>query len=348
MLAATYTQGKSFEVTDIPEPKAAPDELLLKIRSTSICGTDVKILKHGHRKLKAGQTIVLGHEFVGEVHECGEQVTGFKKGQRVGVAPNAGCGVCDSCISGTANYCADYTAFGIDRDGGHAPFMKVPGFFVRQGNVIPLPDSISDIEGSVLEPFSCVVNGIRISHIELGDTVVVFGAGPIGRMHIMLAKISGAARVIAADISAKCLGKALELGADIVIDSSKENVRQRIMELTQNRGANVIITACPVASVQEEAVGLLAPFGRLCLFGGLPNGSDGIKFDSNAVHYKNLVITGCTGGSLQDYHIAMRLVETHKVDLSKIVSDTFALSELAAAYQKAQSGPDGKITLVNR
>jgi L-iditol 2-dehydrogenase len=282
---------------------------------------------------------------VGEIEKTGEKVTSFHKGQRFGLIPNAGCGTCDNCISGKSNYCAQYTAFGIDRDGGHAPFVKITSQFI--GNMVPLPDTISDLEGSLLEPLSCVINGIRVSKIELGDTVVVFGTGPIGRMHIMLSKISGAAKVIAVDIAAKSLEKAVALGADVAIDSSRESVPARIMQETGNRGANVVITACPVAAVQEQAVGLLAPFGRLCLFGGLAAGSKGIQFDSNAVHYKNLVVTGCTGGSPEDYRIGIRLVENKKIDLNKIISDTFGMNELEAAYKKAQSNPEGKVTIIN-
>jgi len=346
MIAATYTQSKGFAIEEIPIPVISEDEMLLKVRSASICGTDIKIIRNGHRKLSANQKIVLGHEFVGEIEAFGGKINGYKKGQRVGIVPNAGCGVCDSCINGKSNYCARFTAFGIDRDGSHAPYIKIPSQFLQQGNIVPLPDAISDLEGSLLEPLSCVINGIRASKIELGDTVVVFGAGPIGRMHIMLAKMSGAAKVIAVDIAANSLKKAMAFGADVAVDSSREPVPQRIMDETGNRGANVIITACPVGTVQEQAIGLLAPFGRLCLFGGLPNGNNGIRFDSNAVHYKNLVVTGSTGGSAHDYRIGVRLVENKKLNLKEIISNTFDMSELDAAYKKAQNNPEGKIAIV--
>ena len=346
MVAATYTQGKGFAVEDLPVPVIAEDEILLKVRGASICGTDVKIIRNGHGRLSANQKIVLGHEFVGEIDSIGAKISGFKKGQRIGIAPNAGCGVCDSCLNGKANYCAQFTAFGIDRDGGHAPYVRIPSQFIQQGNTVPLPDGISDTEASLLEPLSCAINGIRVSRIELGDTVVVFGAGPMGRMLIMLAKMSGAARVVAVDVAANAIEKAVALGADVALDSSREQIPQRIAEETDNRGANVTITACPVASVQEQALSLLAPFGRLCLFGGLPNGNSGARFDSNAVHYKNLVVTGSTGGSAHDYRIGVRLVRNRKVSLKEIISDTFGMNELDAAYKKAQSNPEGKIAIV--
>jgi hypothetical protein len=118
MLAATYQQGGAFAVREIPTPGTRRDGLLLRVRAASICGTDVKIIRHGHRKLADGQRIVLGHEFIGTIERMGADVAGYREGQRVGIVPNAGCGHCDACIRGQANYCPDYTAFGIDRDGG--------------------------------------------------------------------------------------------------------------------------------------------------------------------------------------------------------------------------------------
>ncbi|MEI7904898.1 MAG: zinc-binding dehydrogenase, partial [Candidatus Firestonebacteria bacterium] len=266
---------------------------------------------------------------------------------RVGVAPNAGCGLCQACINGMSNYCPEYTAFGIDMDGGHTEYVRVPSKFVRQGNVNILPEGISDLEGSVLEPFSCVVNGVRKSQIVLGDTVVIFGAGPIGMMHLMLVKILGAAKIIMVDINPERLEKALKSGAGYVINSSKEDVKKNIMSLSSGRGADVIITACPVREVQEMATDVLAPFGRLSFFGGLPAGSSKIQFDSNAVHYKNLIVTGTTGGSIDDYRRGMELAVNGKVDLASIVSDSFPLNELEAAYAKAQNAPAGKVVLIN-
>lgn len=346
MLAATYKQGQTFSVEDVPVAEIADNEMLLRVRAASICGTDVKIINNGHRKLRDGQKIVLGHEFVGDIARLGERVSGYEVGQRVGLAPNAGCGQCDACIRGESNYCPDYTAFGIDRDGGHADYVKVPAAFIAQGNVIPIPQDVSDLAASVLEPLSCVVNGIRVSRIRLGDTVVVYGVGPIGLMHVMLARLSGAGCVIAVDPVAARLEQAMELGADASINPENESVEERVKSLADGQGADAVITACPSRKAQEQAVSILAPAGRLCLFGGLPKGTDGICLDSNAVHYRNLLVTGSTGGSVEDYRIGLRLVSAKRLDLSRIVSDVFNMDEMAKAYEVAMNGPKGKVALV--
>ena len=346
MLAATYTQGGAFSIEEVPVPQIESDEILLRVGATAICGTDTRIVRFGHRKLTEGRRIVLGHEFVGTIEQLGARVEQYRVGQRVGVAPNAGCGHCHACTSGRSNYCPSYTAFGIDLDGGQAPYVKIPGRFVTQGNVIALPEEVPDTEAALLEPFSCVVNGIRVSRMELGDTVVIYGAGPMGLMHLMLCRIAGAARVIVVDPLVDRLEKARQLGSDMTLNPNEDDVVARLEHDTGGRGVDVVITACSVPSVQTEGLRVLSPFGRLCLFGGLPKNTDLVGLDTNSVHYGNLQITGSTGGSVEDYSIALKLVSGQRVKLSQIVSDVFQLENLHQAYDKALSGAEGKVVLV--
>ena len=254
---------------------------------------------------------MLGHEFAGVIEQTGSDVSEYTAGTRVGVVPNAGCGRCDACIIGKSNYCADYTAFGIDRHGAHATHVLIPGRFVLQGNVIPLPNDVVDADATLLEPCSCVINGVRAAHVSLGDTVVIYGAGPMGLLHVMICRLAGAAKIIAIDPLPDRLARAKSLGCDVVLCPQSENVLQRVRDETEGRMADVVITACPVAEVQAEAVALMNAFGRLCLFGGLPQGSQSLPLDTNRIHYKNLFVTGTTGGSVEDYRIALRLVQSH-------------------------------------
>jgi len=348
MRAATYTQGAGFAIADVPRPAAAAGELLLRIRATAICGTDLKIVNGGHRKLANGQRIVLGHELAGEVADVGEGVTGFRPGDRVGVAPNAGCGGCPTCRRGESNYCASYTAFGIDRDGAHAPFLSVPAVFLAQGNVVPLPDDVSDVDAALLEPLSCVVNGIQSVSVGEGDRVLIYGVGPMGLLHVMACRAAGAARVFAADPQARRLEQAVRLGAEVGIRPGAEDVAARVKDLTDGEGVDVIITACPVPAVQAGALPLLATHGRLCLFGGLPKGSGPIAFDTNDIHYRHLTVTGATGGSPAQYRAALRLVREGKVRPAAVVSDTVPLDDLETAYGRAMAGAAGKVVMVAR
>jgi L-iditol 2-dehydrogenase len=258
MIAATYTQDFGYRIEDVPVPEIGPDEILIRVMASSICGTDLRIIRSGHRKLFPGQKLVLGHEFAGVVAKVGANVRMFREDQRVGVAPNMGCGQCEECIRGLPNMCPDYTAFGITMDGAHTEYVRVPSIAIVQGSVIPLPDQVPFEQASLVEPLSCVVNANRASRIKPGNSVLIFGAGPVGLMHLMLARLSGAAVVVVADVQAERLRRAAELGAAAVIDSAVEDVRDRLMQLTARRGADVVITAYSVAAVQEQALGLLA------------------------------------------------------------------------------------------
>jgi len=343
MLAATYTQGGAFAVREVPRPALGDGELLLRVTAAAICGTDIKIVKNGHRKLKGGQTIVLGHEFVGVIEELGARVTGFRKGQRVGVAPNAGCGRCPACRRGQSNYCPDYTAFGIDRDGAHAPWVNIPEVFLEQGNVMALPESVTDAAAVLLEPLSCVVAGQRAVRVAQGDTALVFGAGPMGLLHVMLARESGAAAVVMFDPMASRLAFAAQLGAHRTASTLEE--LDRILAETAPGGVDVAITAAPVAEALGLALERLAPFGRLCAFAGLPAGAPRVALDVNRIHYKNLTLTGTTGGSVDDYRAALQLAAAGRLDLERIVVARFGFGQLPEAYEAAQRGLAGKVML---
>jgi len=345
MFAATYTQDEELRLEEVAIPNISDDEMLLRVMSSSICGTDLRTIQHGHHKLQHGQKIVLGHEFSGTIETMGSRVQNYHLGQRVAVAPNVGCGLCSQCIEGKANMCPNYEAFGISFDGGHAEFVKIPASVISQGNVMPLPDKVSFEEASLNEPLSCVINSISACRIFLGDTIVIFGAGPMGLLHLMLAKLSGAGVVIVCDIMDEKLERAQELGADHIINPQRSDPKREILSLTQAQGADVVVTACPVHSVQEQAIEMAAPFGRICFFGGLPHKDPKITINSNLIHYRNLIVTGVTGGSNADYKRGLKLLVGKKINLMAVVSATYPLSQAAEAFQTALTGKALKIIL---
>lgn len=345
MIAATYAQGGAFAVEEVPRPSIQRHEILLRVQASSICGTDVRIIRNGHRKLQTGQRIVLGHEFAGTIEEIGADVIGYRPGLRVGVVPNMGCGRCDMCARGLANMCPDYIAFGITMDGCHAEYVRLPASTVQQGNVIPLPDSLSWVEASLIEPFSCVVNGQGAVRLGAGDSVAIFGAGPIGLMHLLLARSTRASQVILVDPDERRLAKGQELGASAVVSASGDGARAAVMELTGGRGVDVAITACASRKAPELALDLLAPLGRLCLFGGLPSDDSYIRLNVNKVHYRNLIVTGTTGGPPVAYRRAMSLIAGGAVDLRLIVSHVFPRSRMKEAFEAAMNGLSLKVVI---
>ena len=285
MLAAVYYGPDDLRMQTRERPDISPDEALLKVVSTGICGTDLRIVHGGHRKYPDGTMRIPGHEVVGDIVEVGDRVAGLEIGQRVVVAPNFGCGHCRQCVAGNNNLCANFGAIGITIDGAFAEYMRIPAALIVQGNLIPIDQDVDPAAAALIEPFACVLRGQDPLHIGPEDVVLVVGAGPIGVMHVMLARLKGASRVIVSELSAARLPQALALGADRGVNVAEEDLAQVVQEETYGHGADVIITAAPAHKVQEDALSLAASGGRINYFGGLPKDRPKITFDSNLVHY---------------------------------------------------------------
>ena len=279
MLAAVYHGPNDLRVNDVAVPKIGRGELLVKVLSASICGTDLRILHGNHRMYPPGTIRIPGHEVVGTIAEVGAEVTDYQVGQRVFCAPNAGCGHCRQCVSGNNNLCANYDAIGVTRDGGFAEYVLIPANSVQQGNVIPISESVDPAVAALLEPFACVLRGQNAVHIQPGEVVLVIGAGPIGIMHTKLAKARGAGTVITSDPIAERASQARRMGADLAVDPTSEDLKMILGEVSQGRGADVIIVAAPVHIAQESALDLAAISGRINFFGGLPKDRPTITFD---------------------------------------------------------------------
>ena len=343
MIAATYTEGVGLSVAEIPRPRIRAGEVLVRVQATAICGTDVKIIRAGHRKLKPGRRLVLGHEFAGTIEEAGSDARTFPVGTRVGVAPNFGCGGCEACVRGMANMCPEYSAFGINVDGSHAAYVRIPPAALAQGNLVRIPDAVPWEEAALAEPLSCALNGQRAAGLKVGESVLIYGAGPMGLLHVLLAAATGAAAIHVADPVGGRLRRAGKLGATRVLRTGRDAVSQSVLEETEGRGVDVVIAAVPAPEVVEEALSLLAPFGRLCLFAGLPRERPMVRLDANMIHYKNLVVTGTTGGSTADYRAAVRLISARRVDVRGVISHVFPMSRLREAYDVALSGKGLKV-----
>ena len=331
---------------EVPVPEINENELLIKVKACNICGTDIKILKHGYHKIKEGEHRILGHEVVGEVIKEGGNVPAFNLGDRVVIAPNIGCGHCYLCAAGYNNLCDDYEAFGVSIDGGFAEYMKVPYKAVVNGNLIKIPKNLSFLEASISEPFSCVYNAYESLKTCPSDNVLIIGAGAMGLLHLILSKIAGAKKVIVSDISDDRLKLAKKYGADIILNPSKINLKEEVFINTGGKGADVIIIACSVSFIQEGALDLAAKLGRINFFGGLPEGEDSIMFKSNIVHYRQLKITGTTGSTISQFINSMEILENKKFDIRGLITHIFALEEIEDAFEKVISGEGLKISIV--
>ena len=345
MLAAVYHGPDDLRVEEVPVPGIGAGELLVKVISASICGTDLRIFHGNHRMYPPGTVRIPGHELVGTIVETGAGVEIYFVGQRVFCAPNTGCGHCPQCITGSNNLCANYNAIGMTLDGSFAEYIRIPANFVQQGNVIPVSESVDPAVAALMEPFACVLRGQNALHIQPGDIVLIIGAGPIGIMHTKLAKARGAGHVIVSEPVAFRAEQALRMGADRVVDPTSENLKLVLNEESQGRGADIVIVAAPVHAAQESALDLAAIGGRINFFGGLPKDRPTINFDSNMVHYKELIITGTTACSTADCWQAVQIVNSGLVDLSDIISQRFPLDQAVTAFAAAEDRKSLKIVL---
>jgi len=328
-------------------PEINENELLIKVKACNICGTGIKILKYGYHKIKEGEHRILGHEVAGEVVKKGENISIFSLGDRVAIAPNIGCGHCYLCASGYNNLCDDYEAFGINLNGGFAEYMKITSKAIIGGNLIKIPENLSFLEASINEPFSCVYNAYESLKTGPIDNVLIIGAGAMGLLHLILSKIAGAKKIIVSDISADRLKLAKKYGADITLNPSKVDLKEKVFSNTGGKGADVIITACSVPSVQEGALDLAAKLGRINFFGGLPEGGDSIMFKSNIVHYRQLKITATTGSTISQFIKSMEILGNKEFDIRGLITHTFGLEEIEDAFGKAISGEGLKISIVS-
>lgn len=338
MKAAYYECIGRLSVEEVEIPSISDDDMLLKVKYAAICGTDIRIYKNGHFKIKDGEKRVLSHEIVGEIAKVGKNVNSYRPGTRVAVVPNIGCGYCYECIQGFNELCADYEAFGISLDGGFQEYMSIPGFAIRAGNILAIPQNLSYKEAVLAEPLSCCYNSYRSHKTTPGDTVLVIGAGPVGALHVLLNKFVGASKIISADLSESRLEKIKELGADVVIDTSKTDLYDRLMELTSLRGADVVIVACSVPELQAMSVKLAAPHGRVSLFGGLPEGHSNVSIDTNIMHYKELKLVGTTGSNILDYKKALDILASGRLNVDKIITNVFSIDQIEEAFAFAMSG----------
>lgn len=345
MLAAVYHGPEDIRVEERPRPEIGPDEVLIKVLNANICGTDLRIYKGGHRHYPPGAVRIPGHEVVGEIAEMGDLVEGYEVGQKVFVAPNMGHGRNRATISGNNNMDPDFQAIGINLDGAFAEYMRVPALAIQQGNLMPIKDGVDPAVAALIEPLACVLRGQNAVNVHDGDVVVVMGAGPIGILHLKLARLRGALRVIVSEPSADRRQQALALGADRVVDPIHDDLRAVVLAESGGRGADVVIVAAPSKAAQQSAIDIAAIGGRINFFGGLPKHDPTIQLDSNTVHYRELVITGTTACSTYDCLRAADIVNSGRLDLAPLVTSRFPLREAVAAFAAAADGANLRVSL---
>ncbi len=332
MKAIQFMGKENMRLTEIPVPEIGEDEALLKVRAASICGSDVRMYRNGYKNVSEENPLIIGHEFAGVIAKVGKNVKGLSVGQRASVAPNIGCGHCDHCVRGDSHLCEELTAFGIDIAGGFAEYVRIPEKAILQGNVVLLQDDISFQEAALVEPLGCVYNGQMLLDIHPGDDVLIIGMGPIGVMHIMMAKLFGAGRIFVNDLVEERVDQAEALFPDVY--PIRGDVREGFARYGV-RGADVCIIAAPSAAAQAQSLEYMNMNGKILFFGGLPADREVIPVNSNLIHYRQLRIQGCSKQSVAEYRLCAKLVNDGRIPLGLIMSDSYPLERFDEAMANA-------------
>jgi L-iditol 2-dehydrogenase len=344
--ALVYRGAHHLEVQPRPVRQLRAGEVRVDVTSAGVCGTDVRIVKGAHSAYTGVDNRVPGHEIVGLVSEIAPgTTTDATVGDIVFVAPNIGCGACAFCVRGAENLCARTEALGITLDGGFAQQVVVPAAAVANGNLIRLSPELRPDTATLLEPLACVVRGQDKVMVAGGDRVVVAGCGPIGLLHVALARARGADLIIASDRSPIRRAAAEKAGADVSVDWGTTDPEQVVADLTGHTGADVVIAAAPSADLQAAALRIAAPQGRVLLFAGLPKTQPATQLDTNLIHYKELLMTGTTASTLSDCRRAVTLLEQQLPNLDWLITDVFSLDQAVSAVDQAQNRSALKVVL---
>jgi L-iditol 2-dehydrogenase len=350
MKALRFYAPEDVRLEEVPEPECGPGEIKMRVRNCSTCGTDVKIFHNGHQNLTPPRTI--GHEIAGEVVEVGADVnatygSSWAVGDRVQVIAAVPCGDCYECKKGWMAVCQNQTSVGYQYDGGFAEYMIVPKQVLKVDGLNRIPDNVGFDEASAAEPFACAINAQEQLGIEEGDFVVVFGAGPIGCMHIRIARgVHKVGTVVLVDINEERLKMSADaVQPDHVVNASEVDVVEKVMELTGGRGADVVITATPANVTQEQAISMAARQGRISFFGGLPKNDPFIKADSNLIHYRQLHVHGANGSSPAHNKRALEYISTGQVPVKDLITKHVPLDDVMSVFDIVAKGEAIKVTV---
>lgn len=339
MKAGVVTGLEQIEVKEVPIPRIDANGVLVKVQACAVCGSDLRIFRSGNNRVKF--PAIIGHEISGEVVEVGKNVTKLEIGDRVAIGADVPCGECRFCEAGIGNNCQINYAMGYQFQGGFAQYIPLNKTVMNFGPVHKIPDQMSYEEAALAEPLGCVLNALELAPVQLGDTVVVIGAGAIGCMMSNVIKQMGASKLILVQRSKPRLEMAKKIvNGDVFVCSSEENAIKAVLRETDGLGADVVITSNPSPEAQADALLMAKNRARISFFGGLPKTEENVTLNTNVIHYKELMITGAHGAMPIHHLKAIELIASGMIDVKPFISKTFPLDELkeAIAYAESREG----------
>jgi len=324
MKVAMYYNNNDIRIEEMPIPKINDNELLIKVQTCGICGSDVM---EWYRLKKAPR--VLGHEMSGDIVKVGKNIKKFKVGDRIFVSHHIPCNTCNYCQNDQHTICDTLHSTNF-YPGGFAEFLRVPEINLDCG-VFILPKELSYEEGAFIEPLACVVRGLRIAGIKSGQNVLIIGSGVAGLLNIKLAKAMGANRIFATDINDFRLKKAKEIGADVVIHA-KENVPEQIKKHNNGKLADLVILCVGAPSAASQSMKSVAAGGTILFFAPTEPGVE-ISFPLFDLWNKQVKIVSTYAGAPRDIDEAIDLIKTKKIKVTDLITHRFPLNEAEKGFK---------------
>ena len=344
MKALVFRGPNNIGIEEVPIPKPGPGEAVIRVTLTTICGTDLHILK-GEYPVRPG--LIIGHEPVGIIHELGIGVTGYRVGERVLVGAITPCGQCNDCLRGNLSQCGGPIGgwrFGNTINGAQAEYTLVP---FAQANLAKIPDELRDEQVVLLSDIASTgISAAESAEVQIGDSVAVFAQGPIGLCATAGAKLKGASFVIGIESDPVRAKMALKMGADIVINHLETDVVAEVRRLTDGKGVDVAIEALGTQATFENALRVLRAGGTLSSL-GVYSGKLSVPLEPFAAglgDYK-IITTLCPGGKERMRRL-MELVRHGKLDLVPLITQTFPLDRITEGYELFGERRDGVIKVV--
>jgi len=323
-----------------PVPSPGPGEIVLRMEAAGVCHSDIRVYK-GEKYARPG--VIPGHEIVGAVKALGEGVSGLSLGQRVAVCPIIACGRCYYCQRGLRNRCLKRVTLGYEEDGGLAEYALIPASIVALGHVFPVPEGLPPALATLMEPLACVLNSLETCRLQPGSSLVLLGAGPMGLLHLLLARTLGTATVIVSELHEERREHARRFGAGLALDPQSDDLAAAALEATGGLGADAVVVTTGAAELLGPALSLVRRQGVVNLFAGFPPHTI-VNFDPNAVHYSEVILTGSQNATPDQYRRALHLLPLMP-QAAELNTDVFSIEDGPQAYQ-SRLGIDGLKSLV--
>lgn len=322
---------------DIERPEIGHNDVLVKVRRTAICGTDIHIYQWDDWARKTiPLPLAIGHEFFGEIVDCGSEVTGLSVGDRVSAEGHITCGVCRNCRAGRRHLCMNTAGVGVNRAGAFAEYISVPAF-----NVFKLPDAISDDMASILDPLGNATH-TALSFDLVAEDVLITGAGPIGIMAVAIARYAGARHVVITDVNDYRLDLARKMGASVALNVTRGSIDDTMRDLGMGEGFDVGMEMSGNPTAFRDLLRTMHHGGKVALLGIPPEAT---AIDWNQVIFKGLILKGIYGREMFETWYKMAGMLQSGLDIAPVITHHFGIDDYQQAFDLMESGQSGKIIL---